>query len=242
MGDTSVLGHTVSTAQRAGLGPVWVLAADAAIEDEATRVGAQVLRVEGPWRNGSERIAAALRRGLLGEPIPELVVNLQGDAVGVTPGALSLAVEALRQDPQATLGTCAVRAAAAEHCGHTTLTVQEGRALAFSRSPLPTGLADSSELLLHLGLYAYRTADLLRVAALAPTAMEQLESLEQLRWLESGRKVAVQIAPGPAQRAHAINVPSDLAAPPAGPPDNARGPSHGHGSSTALDSFSPGDA
>jgi len=207
-----VLSHSIATATAAGIGPVIVLAADDRIEEEARRVGVDVHRVEGPWRNGSERIAAALRAGLLGRPLPQLVVNVQGDAVGLPPGAIAACVQALTDDPNVGLATCAVRGGLNEHQGRTTITVSEGRALAFSRKALPAGVGAAGSLLLHLGIYAYRVKDLLELADHEPRRLEQQESLEQLRWLEYEHPVAVTILDGPAAGAHAIDRPSDLAA------------------------------
>jgi 3-deoxy-manno-octulosonate cytidylyltransferase (CMP-KDO synthetase) len=213
LGDGTVLSHTVDIALRAGIGPVRVLAADARIEAEARRIGVEVIRIDQTCRNGSERIAAALQTGMLGSPMPELVVNLQGDAVGVPPSALAATVAALTSDPGASLATCAVWAPPEEHCGRTTVTVSGGSAVSFSRQPLPPGTAAPNGLLLHLGLYAYRVPELLRVAASEPGLLEKRESLEQLRWLETGRSVALQVLPGLPSRAHAIDRPGDLREP-----------------------------
>jgi 3-deoxy-manno-octulosonate cytidylyltransferase (CMP-KDO synthetase) len=211
-GDGTVLSHSIATATTAGIGPVDVLAADKQIEEEARRVGAIVHRVEGPWRNGSERIAAALRAGLLGDPLPQWVINVQGDAVGLPSGALGACVQALIDDPGVGLATCAVRGSLNDHQGRTTVTVSDGRALAFSRKPLPAGVGRAESLLLHLGIYAYRVEDLLDMANNEPGPLEQHESLEQLRWLEHGQAIAVTVLDGPAARAHAIDRPHDLEA------------------------------
>lgn len=211
-GAGTVLSHTVGIALQADIGPVWVLAGDARIEAEAWTTGAQVLRVEGPWRNGSERIAAALRAGDLGEPLPELLLNLQGDAVGVPPAALAAAAAVLHANPSIALATCAVRAGVDEHRGRTTVTAAGGRAHAFSRAALSPGDEHGEGLLLHLGLYAYRVPELLRVAAASPTAAEQHEGLEQLRWLEMGFEIGLHVLPGPPAEAHAIDRPADLGA------------------------------
>lgn len=209
-GGGTVLAHTISIALQADIGPVRVLAGDARIEAEARTTGVEVIRVEGPWRNGSERIAAALRAGALGDPLPELLVNLQGDAVGIPPNALAAAVGVLRAHPSVALGTCAVRATVGEHRARTTVTAAGGRAIAFSRAALGPGVGNGDGLLLHLGLYAYRVPELLRVAAANPTPLERRERLEQLRWLEMGFEIGLHVLPGSPARAHAIDRPADL--------------------------------
>jgi 3-deoxy-manno-octulosonate cytidylyltransferase (CMP-KDO synthetase) len=90
------------------------------------------------------------------------------------------------------------------------VTDAEGRALYFSRAPIPwsrdgapEGLASQRELTgarRHVGIYAYKVGSLLRLSALRPTALEQLEKLEQLRALEVGLEIRVAEAverPGP---------------------------------------------
>jgi len=76
----------------------------------------------------------------------------------------------------------------------------------FSRTPLP----NPEGLLLHVGIYAYRTAALLEVARAEPGRRELDESLEQLRWLETGRTIAVRIVDAAPEEAHAIDVAKDL--------------------------------
>ena len=73
----------------------------------------------------------------------------------------------------------------------------ENKALYFSRSPIPN-FANSKEnpltqypYLRHIGLYAYRADTLKKIIQLAPTALEQIESLEQLRWLYYGFAIKV---------------------------------------------------
>jgi 3-deoxy-manno-octulosonate cytidylyltransferase (CMP-KDO synthetase) len=212
----------MSLARRARIGPVFVLAGDKETEDcgrAEAQVGAAgaapeppVLRVEGAYRNGSERIAAALRDGLLGRPMPALLLNLQADALGATPELLRAALHALRRAPDAGLGTVAVRVPAADPAAHgRTVVLRKGsKALDFSRTPLLGGDEPPDVLLLHVGVYAYRAESLLRVATLPPGPREAAESLEQLRWLEHGLPVALAVVDGPARLAWAVDRPEDL--------------------------------
>ncbi len=200
-----VLRRTLRIAADSGLGPV-ILVADARIA-EVAGAWAQVVVVDEPVRNGSERIAAAVRRGLIPGDGP--IVNLQGDAVGARPDEVRAALQALVDDPGASLGTVAVGASAAEHAGRTT--VQLGtRATDFDRTPLPSG-HPGSDLLLHVGIYAYRRARLLEITEREPSERERLRSLEQLRWLDAGDAVAVNVVSASPQVAHAIDRAEDLA-------------------------------
>lgn len=227
-GDGTVLSHSVATAIAAGVGPVCVLAADERIEEEARRLGVTVHRIDQDCRNGSERIAAALSSGLLGHPMPEIVVNVQGDAVGLPPEALEACLCSLLDDPGASLATCAVRGTLGVHNGRTTVTKSHHRALAFSRLPLAPGASEQEPsamgcpdrpLLLHLGIYAYRVPALLEIAGSEPGPLELAESLEQLRWLERNHRIALCVLDQDVHSAHAIDRPEDLAdcAPPRRP-------------------------
>ncbi len=204
-----MLAWTVAVAHACALGPVCVLSDDPRLDAAAER--ATVIRIDGPFLNGSERIAAALGRGLLGSP--DIVVNLQADAVGATPAAVRAAVQALIDDPAATLATVAVRALREQVPRRTTVAQAAGRALYFSRHALPAAHAGSAPVLAHLGIYAYRVPRLLELAQVAPGPLERAEGLEQLRWLENGDAVALAVVPGPPGLAFAVDSEADLLEP-----------------------------
>jgi 3-deoxy-manno-octulosonate cytidylyltransferase (CMP-KDO synthetase) len=73
---------------------------------------------------------------------------------------------------------------------------RDGRALYFSRSPIPYYRQGTPAYRKHLGIYAYRPETLAEVAALPPSPLERAESLEQLRWLEAGHTIWVGEAAG----------------------------------------------
>ena len=136
--------------------------------------------------SGTDRVAeVALRLDA------DVIVNLQGDEPLVDPAALDLLPEMLGRDPGADMATLAVPIATAAqwrdpNCVKVVCDAA-GRALLFSRSPVPhvrDGRPDFAAVppsfLQHLGLYAYRRAFLLHLATLPPEPLEQLEKLEQL--------------------------------------------------------------
>lgn len=209
-GGTHALELCVSTALAAELGPVSVISGDAALLDEARRLGVGAIEVaEGA--NGSERIAAAISRGALFPSDDGFVLNLQADAVGVLPHQLRAAVDALREDERAALATVAVRAPRSAHQGRTTVVESGGRALWFSRCALPHDRdGRESPILLHLGLYAYRADALLRIWGRPPGPAEQAEHLEQLRALEQHQSIALRVADDGPEAAFAIDRPEDL--------------------------------
>ncbi|MDX2198130.1 MAG: 3-deoxy-manno-octulosonate cytidylyltransferase [Phycisphaerae bacterium] len=132
----------------------------------------------------------------------ELVLNVQGDEPEIDPEHLSALIRRMRSDGDAPMGTLACAFPAADdprnpNCVKLVRSVAS-RALYFSRSLIPCdrdagGLADSANCLLHLGVYAYRPSFLVKFASLPVTPLERLEKLEQLRALEHGFAIAVEV-------------------------------------------------
>lgn len=132
----------------------------------------------------------------------ELVLNIQGDEPEIDPEHLSALIRRMRSDVDAPMGTLACAFPAADdprnpNCVKLVRSVAS-RALYFSRSLIPCdrdagGLADSANCLLHLGVYAYRPSFLVKFASLPVTPLERLEKLEQLRALEHGFAIAVEV-------------------------------------------------
>ena len=132
----------------------------------------------------------------------DVIVNLQGDEPMVDPAALDLLLGLLEQEPNADMATLATPIRSLEQWRNPNCVKvvcdRLGRALYFSRSPLPyvrDGEPDlvgrPGEFLLHLGLYAYRRPVLFRLAAAAPEPLETFEKLEQLRALAHGYRIHV---------------------------------------------------
>lgn len=174
-------------------------------------------------RNGTERCAAALA-GLAQRP--DLVVNLQGDAL-LTPAMMVRAVvNRLDARPDLAMTTPVVAAspavlahlqsdAAAGRVGGTTAAcASDGRALYFSKSIIPhaaPGTTPVQPILLHIGVYAYRPAALEAYAALPPAPLEVQEGLEQLRFLDAGLPVGTILCEAPAWEIIELNNPTDVA-------------------------------
>jgi 3-deoxy-manno-octulosonate cytidylyltransferase (CMP-KDO synthetase) len=149
--------------------------------------------------SGTDRVAE-----VAGGLDAEVVINLQGDEPLVDPAALDLLAELLQANPDTEMATLAtpLRSLAQYHSPNCVKAVCDaaGRALYFSRSPLPyvrDGQPDLTRrpalFLQHLGLYAYRRGFLLSLAALPPSPLEQLEKLEQLRVLTAGHTIRVGV-------------------------------------------------
>lgn len=173
----------------------------------------------GDHPSGTDRIAEVARRCL---PDADAIVNLQGDEPELDPQVVAALVRQIR-DTDCAMATCAApmtSAATVRDPGCVKVVTDiNGRALYFSRSPIPFSrdrtidsffeAGQDAPWLLHIGLYAYRREFLLRLTSMPPSPLEQLEKLEQLRALQMGVSLAVAVVdhatPG-------IDTPEDYAA------------------------------
>jgi 3-deoxy-manno-octulosonate cytidylyltransferase (CMP-KDO synthetase) len=170
--------------------------------------------------SGTDRIAEVAQ--LLGDY--DILVNVQGDEPELSGAAIDLVVELLEQNPSASMATLATPIRDKEKL-HDPACVKvvvapygdSLRALYFSRAAIPHAREWDDKLLTdnpprflqHLGLYAYRSDFLTRLAKLPRTPLEKLENLEQLRVLESGHEILVGIVDEPTI---GIDTPADYAA------------------------------
>jgi 3-deoxy-manno-octulosonate cytidylyltransferase (CMP-KDO synthetase) len=212
----------VRVAQRAALSGaqrVVVAADDRRIVEACAAHGVQALLTRTDHASGSDRLAEAC--SLLGLADDELVVNVQGDEPLIEPALVRDTAQLLQRRPDCVMSTAAhAIASVAEFVNPNVVKVvldAAGRALYFTRAPVPwwrdrfaAGIDALPEPppLRHVGLYAYRTAFLRRFPTLEPAPLERIESLEQLRVLWHGERIAVHVtehAPGPG-----VDTPDDL--------------------------------
>ncbi len=177
-----------------GLARVCVATDDERIEAVVRAFGGEVVRTSRHHRSGTDRVAEVAAQ----DPA-ELVVNVQGDMPFIRPQVVELLVDRLAADRSLPMATVCMPLAdvRAYENPHVVKVVCDrlGRALYFSRSPIPfwRGEADRvpAQARKHVGLYAFRREFLLQFAALAPTPLEEAERLEQLRALEHGFSIGV---------------------------------------------------
>jgi 3-deoxy-manno-octulosonate cytidylyltransferase (CMP-KDO synthetase) len=198
-------------AMEAGIGPVLVAADSAAIAEAIDAAGGEALLTDPGLPSGSDRICAALRQF---DPARrfDVVVNLQGDLPTIEPQSVRAALLPLR-DEAVDIATLAARIRRREERDDPNVVKAVGtrlgptrmRALYFTRAAAPWG---EGELFHHIGLYAYRRAALERFVALPPSALEQREKLEQLRALEAGMRIDIEIVDAVPL---GVDTPADLA-------------------------------
>jgi 3-deoxy-manno-octulosonate cytidylyltransferase (CMP-KDO synthetase) len=206
-----------------GVSGVYVTTDDDRIADACTAFGVGVLMTSPECRNGTERCAEAAAQ--LHEP--DLVINFQGDALLTPPGFVTALIDHMDENPNADVATPAmrqrtseVRALQAEEAqgrvgGTSVVTANDGRALYFSKKLipyLPKGALDGelSPVRLHIGIYAYRPSALATYVATPVSELEQLEGLEQLRFLAAGIPVNVVEVETPPFILRELNNPEDV--------------------------------
>lgn len=180
--------HVWRRAVEAGIGPVVVAAADAEIIAAIERAGGRAIATDPDLPTGSDRVAAAIAAIDPGRR-HDVVLNLQGDLPIIAPATIAAALEPLA-DPSIDMATVAGAIAddALDDPHVVKVTVdQAGIALDFGRRrPVRPALR-------HIGIYAFRRAVLERFASLPRGSRERDASLEQLRAMEHGMRIAVRV-------------------------------------------------
>lgn len=211
LGGKPMVVRVVEVAVASGAARVVVATDDQEIAAAVRAHGHEAILTRSDHLTGTDRLAEAAQHLGLGDQ--EIVVNLQGDEPAMAPNLVRDVATLLANRPACSISTAA----------HPILTIEEfmapsvvkvvldaqGRALAFSRAPIPfprdalsafpRQIPDSLPVvsgfdpLRHLGLYAYRVAFLRAYPGLSPAPTEAVESLEQLRALWHGYPIAVAV-------------------------------------------------
>ena len=203
----SVLQHTYESASRA-LRPagICVAAGDEEIAEEVRQFGGHVMLTDPNAATGTDRVAEAVQQ----LELVDIVVNVQGDEPELAGDSIDLVVGLLENDPTASVATLATpirsRKQLLDPACVKVVFDRHGRALYFSRSPIPYPhqwddrllSADPPLFYQHVGLYAYRRQFLMQLAQLPQSDPERLESLEQLRGLSAGYSILVGVIDEPA--------------------------------------------
>ncbi len=222
LADIAGLPMVVRVARQAALSTaasVTVAADSPAILEACAVHGVAALATREDHPSGSDRLAEACER--LALPDDAIVVNVQGDEPLIDPALINDCAAALTRDPQCVMSTVAHSIDAVEDWLNPNVVKvvldRHGRALYFSRSPLPAwrDRAPGAELgcapspvWRHVGLYAYRAGFLKTFPRLEASPLERAEMLEQLRVLWHGHSIAVHTcaqAPGAG-----VDTPEDL--------------------------------
>ena len=211
--------------QAASLEAVWVATDSQRIADAVKAAGGEAILTRSDHPSGLDRVAEATARlkeltrrssqadgvrdpDLAADPI---VLNVQGDEPFLNPAGLDHLVR-LFERPEVRMATLAAPFAPTDDPRDPNrvkvVVDRNGKALYFSRAPIPHGAGPGQPMLLHVGIYAYRLATLRELAALPPAPLEQTERLEQLRALWNGIEIHVAVGD---YHSIGIDTPEDLA-------------------------------
>jgi 3-deoxy-manno-octulosonate cytidylyltransferase (CMP-KDO synthetase) len=151
--------------------------------------GGEAVMTSGEHRSGSDRLGEVAR-----DLDADIILNVQGDEPMMEPRVVESVLRPMGVPDPPDIATAAVALLEEEYRNPNVVKVvvnREGRALYFSRSPIPHGWDPNRPGLRHLGIYAYRRDSLLRFVSLPQSPLEMSENLEQLRALEDGMKIVV---------------------------------------------------
>jgi 3-deoxy-manno-octulosonate cytidylyltransferase (CMP-KDO synthetase) len=188
--------HTWEQASAAKLPSKVIIATDdQKVVDAAQSFGAECVMTSQDHQSGTDRTAEAVK-----ERDIDIVINIQADEPEIDPENIDFLGRLLIEHPNALMATLAADFSEAEQISDANIvkviTDNSGRAIYFSRSPIPydrdiKGIGPVANYLRHIGIYAYRKDFLMEITQLPQTKLEKIEKLEQLRAIENGFSVLV---------------------------------------------------
>lgn len=196
-----IIEHVYENACESQAESVLIATDDERIAQAAQKFNAEVCMTSSDHQSGSDRISEAV--SLKNWPDDQVIVNLQGDEPQMPAANIKQVAELLMQNKTATIATLCHRIETIQEYKDPNIVkvakTSKGRALYFSRSPLPfihdvdVKLLRENHVFRHVGIYAYRINYLKKFTAMPPSHLEKIEKLEQLRALENGDEIAVDV-------------------------------------------------
>lgn len=195
--------HVMERARESGAARVIVATDHADVADAVAAAGGEVCMTSPDHHSGTERLAEVIKH--YGFADDQIIVNVQGDEPLIPPVIIRQVAENLAAC-SAGMATLAVPIESAEEAFNPNAVKvvmdAQGYALYFSRATIPwdrerfavSKAAIGDSLLRHIGIYAYRAGFVRRYVRWAPSQLEQIELLEQLRVLWYGEKIHVAVA------------------------------------------------
>jgi 3-deoxy-manno-octulosonate cytidylyltransferase (CMP-KDO synthetase) len=189
-----------------GVGELVVATDDERIARAVESFGGNAVLTAGDHATGTDRVAEVARS----RPY-EVVVNLQGDEPVFDPRTVEAMVDRLVSAPDTDIVTgCHPIEAKEDHDDPNVVKVvadRDGRALYFSRSPVPHGALEIGAAYRHVGIYVFRRESLIRFTSLEASPLERAERLEQLRALENGMTIRLIVTD---TKTVGVDVPDDV--------------------------------
>lgn len=204
IGGKPMVVRVAEQAAQSGAQQIWIATDHQPIMAAMHEHGYKACMTKADHPSGTDRIAEVVAQQ--NWPDDTIVVNVQGDEPLIPPQLIREVAQHLHDHPECAMATAChpVHDEASMRNPNIVKAVldKDGNALYFSRAPIPyprdafahnTALPANLSVLRHIGIYAYRASFLRAYSQLAPAAIEQIESLEQLRVLWHGYKIGVTI-------------------------------------------------
>lgn len=205
IGNKSVLEHAYDRAMASGAESVVIAADDAQIQEHVESFGGQVVMTASHHKTGTDRIAEAVTK--LGYTENDVIVNVQGDEPFIAPENITQVADNLIQHKEADMATLCEKITSPQEVFEPNIVKvvkdELGRAMYFSRAPIPwhNKTCHNAENLLakisyyrHIGIYCFRVKFICQFVSWPRSALEEVESLEQLRALSQGAHIHVATA------------------------------------------------
>ncbi len=213
IGGYPLLQHVYQAAVKSDATGVVIATDDARIEAAAQSFGARVVMTSASHRSGTDRIAEAVTRLQLADDC--IIVNVQGDELGLPPELINQAAHGLAEHKAVSIASLYAPIQSMDELNNPNnvkvVIDNQGYALFFSRSPIPwkaPGADARDASYRHIGIYAYTCKFLKTYTGLPVSNLEQMEKLEQLRALYHGFRIYMEQAK--AETGPAINTPEDI--------------------------------
>jgi len=198
------------------LSSVVVATDDQRIFDHVTSFGGEVVMTSAHHQSGTSRCHEVVEK--LSHLLPDVVINIQGDEPFIDPQQIDLLAN-MFSDKKIEIATLVKKIRSSDELFNPNVVKsvkgKDGRALYFSRSPIPfmrgaeqTEWMQKGTFYKHIGIYAYRTEILKEIVQFPPSPLEIAESLEQLRWIENGLAIYTSETDF---EGFAVDTPEDLA-------------------------------
>jgi len=204
IGGKPMVVRVAEQAAKSGAQQIWIATDHQPIIAAMHENGFKACMTKADHPSGTDRIAEVVAQHNWADET--IVVNVQGDEPLIPPQLIRAVAQHLHDHPECAMATAChpIHDEAAMRNPNIVKAVldKDGNALYFSRAPIPyprdafahnTALPANLPVLRHIGIYAYRASFLRAYSQLAPAAIEQIESLEQLRVLWHGYKIGVTI-------------------------------------------------
>lgn len=201
-----MINRVYEQAKKSGsLDDVFVATDSEKIETHLKQSGIKSIMTSSEHKSGTERcLEAALKEGLQNSKGPVIIVNIQGDEPFIDPKQIDKVCNIFLNDKGASIATLVKPISGKDELfdPNTVKCIMNTKkeAIYFSRSPIPYWRNSDNnnwlrhhEYYKHIGIYAYRLDTLKEITSLGVSLLEKAESLEQLRWIENGYSITVEI-------------------------------------------------